>query len=127
MGLRQTAEADLGAILEDSATGFGWPITVTNPDGLTAEMTGFSNDISQVIDPDTGQIVSGRVATVALRVSSLVAAGLAVPENVTDPKVKPWIVAFDDINGNGLTFKVKFSDPDRALGLVICTLEFYKS
>lgn len=127
MGLRQTAEADLGVILEDSATGFGWPITVTDPDGITAPLAGFSNDISQVIDPDTGQIVSGRVATVALRTSSLIAGGLSVPENVSDVTRKPWIVVFDDINGNSYTFKVKYSDPDRALGLVICTLEFYAS
>ncbi len=33
MSIRQLAESDLGLILEDEATGFGWPITVTDPSG----------------------------------------------------------------------------------------------
>lgn len=125
MGIRTLAEQDLGAILEDSAYGFGWPITLTDPDGLTDTLTGFSDDISQVIDPDTGQLVSGRLASVALRISSLTAAGFALPQNVADATLKPWVVTFDDINGTAHTFKVRQSDPDRALGLVVCILEGY--
>ena len=127
MGLRQLAETDLGAILEDCVTGFGWPITVTDPSGTIAPLTGFSDDIAQVIDPDTGQVMSGRLASVALRISSLTAAGLALPQGVADATKKPWIIAFDDINGNAFTFKVSESNPDRALGMVICLLELYKS
>jgi len=79
MSIRQLAESDLGAILEDSAMGFGWPITVTDPSGFSVGLIGFSDDISQVIDPDTGVAVSGRLATVALRISSLVLEGLGLP------------------------------------------------
>lgn len=125
MSLRTLAEQDLGAILEDSAYGFGWSITLTDPDGLTDTLTGFSDDISQVVDPDTGQLVSGRLASVALRISSLVAAGFTLPRNVSDNTSKPWVVTFDDINGTAHTFKVRQSDPDRALGLVVCILEGY--
>lgn len=126
MNLRQTAEADLGAILEDSTTGFGWSITVTDPNGTVVPLTGFSDDISQMIDPDTGQAVSGRLASVALRISSLISAGLALPVGIADSAKKPWLVAFDDINGNPFTFKVSQSNPDRALGLVVCLLEVYE-
>lgn len=125
MGLRTLAEQDLGAILEDSAYGFGWSITLTDPDGLTDTLTGFSDDISQVIDPDTGQLVSGRLASVALRISSLIAAGFTLPRNVPDNTLKPWVVTFNDINGIAHTFKVRQSDPDRALGMVVCILEGY--
>lgn len=125
MGLRTLAEQDLGAILEDSAYGFGWSITLTDPDGLTDTLTGFSDDISQVIDPDTGQLVSGRLASVALRISSLIAAGFTLPRNVPDNTLKPWVVTFNDINGTAHTFKVRQSDPDRALGMVVCILEGY--
>ena len=125
MGLRAIAEADLGAILEDSVTGFGFPITVTDPAGTTAALMGFSDDIAQIIDPDTGQAVSGRLASVALRISSLTTAGLALPEGIADAAVKPWLIAFDDINGNAFTFKVSQSNPDRAIGLVTCLLELY--
>lgn len=127
MGLRSIAEQDLGLILEDSATGFGWPITVTDPAGNsgTGPLTGFSDDIAQIIDPDTGQAVSGRLASVALRISSLTAAGLALPRGIADAGSKPWVVQFDDINGSPYKFKVSQSNPDRALGLVTLLLELY--
>jgi hypothetical protein len=126
MSLRALAEQNLGAILEDGVTGFGWPITITDPDGNTAPLTGFSNDIAQLIDPDTGQAVSGRLASVALRISSLTSAGLGLPVGISDSALKPWLVAFDDINGNPYTFKVQSAPPDRGLGIVICMLEFYE-
>jgi len=126
MGLREIAESDLGAILEDSAYGFGYPITVTDPAGTVKPFTGYSNDISQIIDPDTGQAVSGRLASAAIRISSLTAAGLTLPQGIADTSKKPWIIEFDDINGNAYKFKVSQSNPDRALGLVVCLLEFYK-
>lgn len=126
MGLRELAEKDLGAILEDSVTGFGWPITITDPDGNAEALTGFSDDIAQVIDPDTGQAVSGRLASVALRASSLTSAGLGLPRGIADTGSKPWVIQFDDINGNAFTFKISQSNPDRALGLVVCLLELYE-
>lgn len=127
MSLRATAETDLGAILEDGIYGFGWPITVTDPLGTVGSLTGFSDDIAQVIDPDTGQAVSGRIASVALRISSLTAKGLGLPRGIANSDSKPWIIQFDDINGNAFKFKVSQSNPDRALGVVICLLELYES
>ncbi len=127
MGLRATAEADLGTILEDSVTGFGFPITVTSPGGTNETLTGFSDDISQLIDPDTGQAVSGRLASVALRISTINTKfpGEGLPRNIADATLKPWIIEFNDINGNPGKFKVSESNPDRALGMLICILEVY--
>lgn len=125
MSLRQQAEADLGLIIEDETSGFGWPITVTDPSGTVRPLTGLSDDIAQIIDPDTGEAVSGRLASVALRISSLTTAGLALPVGIADSGIKPWIVEFDDINGNPYKFKVSQSNPDRALGLVTLLLELY--
>lgn len=127
MGLREIAEQDLGTILEDRDRGFGWPITVKSPAAVSAPLTGFSNDIAQLIDPDTGQAVSGRLATVAIRISSLTAAGLSLPYGIVNTASKPWLITFDDINGNSYTFKVQESNPDRAIGMVVCILEAYKS
>jgi len=127
MGLREVASADVGAILEDGVYGFGWPITVTDPGGKSAPLTGFSDDISQVIDPDTGIAVSGRLASAVLRISSLTEAGLGLPVGIADAGSKPWVINFDDINGSPHTFKVQQSDPDRAIGIVVCILEIYKS
>ena len=125
MGLRTEAESVLSEILEDEDF-FGWPITIIDPDGITASITGRSTDISQVIDPDTGQVVMGRAASVVLRISTLVASGFtSLPEGISDTNQKPWVVTFDDINGNSYDFKVKESNPDRAIGVVVCHLELY--
>ena len=126
MSLRINAEKDLGIILEDDVGGFGWPITVTNPAGTSVALVGSSTDIMQGIDPDTGVMVTGRIASVALRLSSLTAAGLGIPVNISDKALKPWLIEFDDINGAPYIFKVSESRPDRALGLVVCVLELYK-
>lgn len=126
MGLRDIAEADLSVILEDDIYGFGWPITITNPDGVAKSLTGFSNDISQLIDPDTGQAVSGRLASVSLRISSIIATGLALPVGIADSASKPWLVTFDSIiAGESFIFKVSQSNPDRALGVITLILELY--
>jgi hypothetical protein len=90
-------------------------------------LTGFSDDISQLIDPDTGQAVSGRLASVALRISTINTKfpGQGLPINISNAALKPWIVEFDDINGNPHRFKVSESNPDRAIGMLICILELY--
>ena len=121
MSLREMAENDLSFILEDRVGGFGWAIILTSPAGVSTPASGFSNDISAVIDPDTGQIVSGRSASVALRMSSLP----ALPVGISSTSSKPWLVTFNDIVGNAHTFKVIKSNPDRALGVVTCVLEAY--
>jgi hypothetical protein len=127
MSLRELAEQDLSSILEDKVTGFGWDITLRTPDDTTAQLVGFSNDISQVIDPDTGLLVSGRHATIALRTALIRDAlkGDGLPVGIADGAVKPWLVEFKDINGYNHTFKVVKSNPDRALGIVTCILEAY--
>ena len=127
MSLRAVAEADNKAILEDSDTGFGYPITITDPDGLVKPMTGFSNDIHFSLDPDTGTAVSVRTASVALNISSLIAAGFAtLPKAIQDETLNPWLVQFNDINGNPFTFKVQEGNPDRGLGMITCTLEIWR-
>jgi hypothetical protein len=125
MGLREIAEADLAVTLEDTA-GFGWPITITDPGGFALQLTGQSDDIAQTIDPDTGLIVSGRRASVAVRLKALYDGGLSIPQGIVDEASRPWLVQFEDINGLPYNFKVVQSNPDRALGLVTLILGAYK-
>ena len=125
MSLRAQAAADLLAIVEDAA-GFGWPITVTNPAGTAADLTGLSADIGQMIDPETGIAVVGRKASVALAIASLTAAGLALPIGISSTASKPWRVTFNDLAGGTHEFKVSEAMPDRAIGVVTCILEAYK-
>lgn len=126
MGLREQAEIDVGLILEDGAYGFGWDITVIDPSSKSAPLKGFSNDIAQIIDPETGQAIGGRFASVAIRIGNLAAKGLGIPKGVTNNRQKPWLVKVADINGNNYTFKVLQSNPDRTIGIVTCALELYQ-
>ena len=111
-------------ILTDTA-GFAWSVVVTDPDGRSACLRGFSTDIADLIDPDTGQAVSGRQAEVAISMDSLKNAGLTHPEYVASEDGKPWLVRFDDVQGASHTFKVMRSAPDRTVGLILCYLELY--
>lgn len=126
MGLREEAEAVLIETMEDPDM-FGWSITVTEPSGFSADLYGLSTDISQMIDPDTGEVITGRSASVALRMSSISSAGFTgFPKNISDTTSKPWTVAFDDILGSPHTFKVRESNRDRAMGVIVCILESYR-
>jgi len=125
MGLRDIISADTKAILEDDSLGFGWTISLTDPDGTTSSFIGYSTDISQIIDPDTGTIVSGRLASVSIFIKSIIDAGLEIPYGISDSSKKPWVVDFNDINGNPYKFKVSQSNPDRAMGVVVLILESY--
>lgn len=122
MNLRQQAELDLATILEDGVRGFGWPITVKDPSGAVASLVGRSSDIASLIDPDTGQVVSGRLATVTLRLSSLALGGLGQPRSVAEEDCNPWTVTFDDVLGEPHTFRVVDAHPDLTVGLVTCYL-----
>jgi len=122
MSLRETATADLNNIL---AAEFARDITITDPDDNSAVVKGFTNDVAQVIDPETGQLVSGRIATIAIALRELTAAGLEIPEGIEDTTKKPWRINFEDMDGAEYHFKVFASNPDRALGVVTCELEIY--
>lgn len=110
---------------------FGWPVILTNPEGETlggddSPLHAIVNDISSLIDPDTGDPVSGRLATATFRVSTLLERGFKIPKNISDKNSKPWLVAFTNVNGKAQTFKVSRTDPDRQPGAVVCYLELYK-
>lgn len=126
MSLRQQAADDLVGIVE-STSGFGWPITVTSPAGVSLAMTGLSTDIGTTLDPETGLPVTGRRASVALSTASLSDGGLDMPMGAYDKSTKPWLVTFDDIGGTEYVWKVIQTMPDRALGLITCVLERYVS
>lgn len=123
--LRTVAESDLRYIVEQDPQGPRWPLTVTNPDGVALETYCVGNDIAQAIDPETGELVSGRSSSVSLVLRTLLDAGLGIPEGIADESKKPWLVATEDVNGISYTFAIQQTNPDRTLGLVTCLLETY--
>lgn len=126
-GLRLIAKADLQYILTGDPKGFRWPIKVKK-DANEFDTFGFSNDIALLIDPDTGQAVSGRTISVALDNSLLEASVIgAIPQGIQDESKKPYLVTFEDLNGLETTWKVVHSNPDRGQGLVTLELQAYSA
>ena len=123
MSIRAQAAIDAKAILEDSDSGFGWPLTLISPAGVTSYATGFATDVAETIDPETGLAVSGRRASVAISLLGLPELPTAVPESTR----RPWVVTFDDVTATLTTWKVIEVLPDRALGVVVLLLEAYRA
>ena len=127
MTLHETAAADLQNILEDDQTGFGWPMTITDPDGNSASVVGTWTDIAQEIDLGTGLAVSGRTASVVVRLAALADEGLGMPEGIQGEDSKPWRVSLQDTTGATRSYKVAVVEPDTRRGLVCCQLEDYEA
>ena len=123
MGLRALAAADAKAIIEDSASGFGWPLVLTSPAAVATLLTGFASDVSETVDPETGIAVVGRRTSVAISLLSLTELPAAVPESDR----RPWLVTMADVTGEAATWKVVEVRPDRALGVVVLILEAYRA
>lgn len=121
MSLRDLAATDLQAIVNNSNDGFGYAIELIDPAGVIQPLTGFSNDISLAIDPDTGMQVAGRTASVALSYLDLT----TIPVNDPSETATPWQVRFLDVKGESYTFIVGETVPDRAIGCVVLILEEY--
>lgn len=121
MGLREQAAIDARAILRDSTAGFGCAFTLKSPDGVSVQLVGFTNDIGQTIDPETGQSVAGRSSSVACPLGDLT----EMPEGVSRDNRKPWIVTFASITGIVGDWKVTEVLPDRGVGVVVLLLEAY--
>lgn len=121
--LRDLAERDLGAILETTDGGFGRAVVLTDPTGQSATIPGMTGNISNAIDPETGQIIVGDFAHVTLRISSIVAAGLTVPTQEYRTGHPAWLLSFNDLAGVEQTFRVQRPEPDFTLGYVNLKLE----
>ena len=116
------AQAVLKSILENVMTGFGEALTLITPSDVEYSVKGFSNDIGQTIDPDTGQLVSGRNAQVTLSLESIMALGIGIPEGISSSDSKPWRIRYTDLSGAVVTFAVITSSPDRSLGSLVLYL-----
>lgn len=99
---------------------------VTSPAGVVVSFQVFANDIHLSIDPGTGEVVSGRQATVAVLQNELIDANMQGIRGISDSSQKPWQVAINDINGIPYTFKVVETYPDNGMGLTVLFLEGYK-
>ena len=129
MGLRAQAEADLAVTLEAPGD-FGELFVLTDPAGFASAtpLYGMTGDVGALLDPDTGASLTGRHATLTVRMSSLTAAGYTdLPIAVPDESGLPWTVSFVGVSTPTQLYKVRQAHPDRTLGAVTMVLEFYQT
>jgi hypothetical protein len=126
MNLREMAERDMGAMLEDDVAGFANSITLTDPSGKTEIIKGRTGQVHALIDPDTGIPVSVKNAYCSIRIKTLFDLGFKLPKAQPDNTKKPWTAQFADINGIIRKYRVNESRPDQTLGLITLMLEDFK-
>lgn len=127
MNLRELAAIDHALILSDVDSGFGIPLTITNPAGVVLVIAGYASDVGEIVDPQTNtQVVSGRRATCSFVTDLLHQAGMGEVEGVADSDSKPWTIAFADALGVVRRYKVIEVKPDTDLGSIRCELESYR-
>lgn len=126
MSIRGEAHLDLIDILHDEDTG-GDLVIITSPNGSQETFRAFSNDIHLSIDPGTGDVVTGRQASITVLTSDLIAAGFQNIRGIPDSSSRPWVVTAEDANDVSTDFKVIESHPDRGIGSMTLFLELYES
>ena len=124
MSLVDLAASDFESIARNTNE-WGRSIILQNPSGETVKITGITGDISEVVDPDTGQLVQGRRVHIRIPLSDLTVAGFQIPENIPDTGEKPWLVRFFDTQKVEYLFRVVQPLPDRTLGSITLILEVY--
>ena len=125
IGLRELAHSDMLQIMNDES-GFRWPCVVTSPDLSSASLFCRSTDIHLSIDPGTGEVITGRQASVSFALDDLKKKGMQSIRGIEDSTSKPWTVTTKNINEVEQVFKVVQTYPDNTLGLVVCFLEAYE-
>lgn len=127
MNIRDLAAQDFLNIVNDQNSGFGVPVALISPDGNAQPLSGLTTDISSYLDPETGVLVAGRVASVTFANNAIREAGFSeMPVAVADSNKRPWVVCFRDPEGIPYLFKVVKAMPDRAISGIVLELEVYK-
>lgn len=126
MGLREQAVLDAQAIIEATAE-FAVEVVLIDPAGTEHAIKGLPTDIGLSTDPETGQAVSLRRASIAFSMLRLDELELDLPAGIASSTQKPWRVRMTDARGKVQTFKVVETQPDRTLGVHVCFLEIWKS
>lgn len=126
MSLRDIANVDLREILNADETG-GVQCTITSPLGAQAQFKVFFNDIHQTIDPGTGEVITGRLSSIAVLTNELIDESFDGIRGIAAASSRPWLVTITDALGRSMTHKVAETYPDASLGLTVLLLELYSS
>lgn len=124
MGLLQQAQADIARITSDTS-GFGSPITFTDPSGFAVTINGRANKIHLGVDTD-GNESNFKKAYVGISESLLIAAGYTVRNTKGDVNMIDHKVNVTDSTGTMRYYKINAQFPDETIGFIVFHLEAYK-
>lgn len=125
MGLLERMRKDAQKIMNSDKFGFSTDITLVEPDGTEHSFKSIISVIHNLIDPDTGQPVSGYLATASINRLDLNDLGLTLPEGESSELERPWLVRETNIDGVVVTYKLVRAAPDEANGNILCDLGSY--
>jgi len=126
MSLLDRVQKDAQRIMNSQRCGFGSPIILTDPDSVAYNLTGIVSVIHNLIDPDTGQPVSGFLATVSLNALDLQDKGIELPYGEMSMDRRPWTVETTVVGGATLLTKVVRVAPDETNGNILIDLGNYE-
>lgn len=126
MSLIDRMQKDSQRIMNSSRYGFSIPIVLTSPSGDEYSLMGIVSIIHNLVDPDTGQPVSGFLATVSINYRDLNDSGIDLPEGEMSSSARPWLVTATNVIGVEQTMKLVRSSPDETNGNILCDLGSYE-
>lgn len=125
MSLLQRLQKDSQRIMNSSKFGFSTDIVLIDPDDVEYPLKSIVTVIHNLIDPDTGQPVSGYLATASINRLDLNELGVTLPEGVSDELERPWTIRYTNIDNVVITNKITRAAPDEANGNILCDLGSY--
>ena len=125
MGLLERMQKDSQRIMNSTTFGFSKAIALISPDGVEYPFKAILSVIHNLIDPDTGQPVSGYLATASLNRLDLNDNQITLPEGVSSQFERPWTLRETNIDGVQVTYKITRAAPDEANGNILCDLGAY--
>lgn len=125
MSLLDRVRKDAQTIMNSGRFGFGTDVVITDPDGVEYPMKSILTVIHNLIDPDTGQPVSGYLATASINRYNVPVSKRTELYGVSDELKRPWTMRETNIDGVIVTYKITRAAPDEANGNILCDLGSY--
>lgn len=125
MSLLQRIQKDSQRIMNSTRFGVSIDIVLLDPAQVEYPLKSIVTVIHNLIDPDTGQPVSGYLATASINRLDLNELGITLPEGVSNELERPWTIRYTNIDNVVITNKITRSAPDEANGNILCDLGSY--
>jgi len=119
-------QKDAQKIMNSERSGFSIDVTLTLPDATEYTIKAIMSIIHNLIDPDTGQPVSGFFATASINSLDLLGLGVDLPEGEMDSYKRPWTITAVNVLGNSQLMKITRVSPDETNGNILCELGTYE-